>query len=68
MTNEEKDAIVEHLRINNNPGLTPTERLIKRGWLGIFSEHDKNTITITQAGLVALEKALLDQERQEQTK
>lgn len=68
MTTEDKEAIVEHLSEhlrNNTVNLTPLERLIKRGWLGIISVGDVHTIYLMRAGQQALESFLIEQEEME---
>lgn len=64
MTTKERDAIVEHLRASNAV-LTPFEKLVKRGWLGIDSQGDTHTVRLMQAGQQALESFLWEREEME---
>jgi hypothetical protein len=65
MTTQERDAIVEHLRASN-AALTPFEKLIRRGWIGIDSQGDVHTIRLMKAGQEALESFLWEQEEMEE--
>jgi predicted transcriptional regulator len=64
LSNEENDRITKNLGKPLSQMTEPLEKLVKRGWLGIISEHVQHTVTITQAGLAILEKAQLDLEGQ----